>query len=152
MAYITQSDIEEQLAESELIQLTDDAGAGQVDTVVVARAIADADDEINSYLQERYTVPLSTTPGLVRKLSVDLAIYNLFSRRDLEVPVRTQRYENAVRLLRALARGEASLGVEAPPVEAHDEDVQMTRKKGDRIFTRRKSASGGDTSGTLNNF
>ncbi|MCH7768889.1 MAG: DUF1320 domain-containing protein [Nitrospinae bacterium] len=148
MAYITQSDIEDQLSESELIQLTDDSGAGQVDSNVVARAIADADDEVNSHLQERYTVPLSPVPGLIRKLSVDVAIYNLYSRRDLDAPVRTKRYEDATKLLKALARGEASLGVEAPPAETHDEEVQTTRKKADRVFTSKK----GDTTGTLDNF
>ncbi len=148
MAYITQSDIVDQLSESELIQLTDDSGAGQVDSNVVARAIADADDEVNSHLQERYTVPLSPVPGLVRKLSVDVAIYNLYSRRDLDAPVRTKRYEDARRLLKALARGESSLGVEAPPAETHDEEVQTTRKKEDRVFTRKKA----DDAGTMANF
>jgi phage gp36-like protein len=148
MAYCTQADIEEQLSEDELIQLTDDAGLGSVDTTVVDRAIADADDEINSYLQERYTVPLSPVPGLVRKLSVDLAIYNLYSRRDIEAPVRTQRYEADVKLLKSLAKGEASLGVEAPPAEVHDEGIKTSRPESDRIFTREK----GDKSGSLDNF
>ena len=148
MAYSTQADIEAQLSEAELIQLTDDADAGVVDASVVARAIADADDEINSYLQERYTVPLNPVPGLIRKLSVDLAVYNFYSRRDLEAPVRTKRYEDATRLLKLLARGDASLGLEPPPAEAHGEEIQTGRKKADRIFTRKK----GDTAGTLDNF
>ena len=148
MAYCAQADIEEQLSQSELVQLTDDADAGVVDTSVVARAIADADDEINSFLQERYTVPLSPVPGLIRKLSVDLAVYNLYSRRDLDAPVRTKRYEDATRLLKALARGDASLGLEPPPAEAHGEGIQTSLKEADRIFTRKK----GDASGTLDNF
>ena len=148
MAYCAQADIEEQLSQSELIQLTDDADAGVVDASVVARAIADADDEINSYLQERYTVPLSPVPGLIRKLSVDVSIYNLYSRRDLDAPVRTKRYEDDVKLLRSLAKGEASLGLEPPPAEAHGEGIKTSLKKADRIFTRKK----GDASGTLDNF
>lgn len=148
MAYCAQADIEEQLSQAELIQLTDDTGTGSVDATAVARAIADADDEINSYLQERYTVPLAPVPGLVRKLSVDLAIYNLYSRRDIGMPVRTQRYEADVKLLKSLAKGEASLGVEPPPAEVHDEGIQTSRPESDRIFTRKK----GDTAGTLDNF
>lgn len=148
MVYCTQADIEEQLSTSELVQLTDDAGSGSVDTTVVDRAIADADDEINSYLQERYTVPLSPVPGLVRKLSVDLAVYNLHSRRGIDDAVRTQRYENVVKLLRSLAKGEASLGVEPPPGEVHDEGIQTSRPESYRIFTRKK----GDKAGSLDNF
>ncbi len=148
MAYSTQTDIEEQLSQAELVQLTDDAGSGSVDTTVVDRAIADADDEVNSYLQERYAVPISPVPGLVRKLSVDIAIYNLFARRDLDAPVRTQRYENAVRLLKGLARGEASLGVEPPPAEVHDEEVQTSRGESDRTFRR----GSGTESGSLDTF
>jgi len=81
MAYSTQADILEQLSEAHLIQLTDDAGAGTVDADVVSRAIADADAEIDSYCATKYDTPFTTVPAVIRKLSVDMAIYNVYARR-----------------------------------------------------------------------
>ena len=53
MAYCTQNDILMQLDETTLIELTDDAGAGEIDEDVVTRAIADADEEIEAEIAMR---------------------------------------------------------------------------------------------------
>jgi len=151
MAYSAQADLEEQLSGTELIELTDDAGAGEVDTSALARAIADADAEIDSYCAARYTTPFSPVPVMIRKLSVDIALYNLFSRRSaLKIPEeRQKRYDNAVRFLRDVAKGLISLGADAPS-EPTDGKPQAARAKGDRVFTLGKSSDG--SSGTLDNY
>ena len=138
MTYCTQTDLEEQISQNELIELSDDAGAGVVDDSVVTRAIADADGEIDSYCASRYTVPFLPVPVMVRKLSVDIAIYNLHTRRAvLKVPeVRQKRYENAVRFLRDVSRGLISLGADAP-AQANTSDTASIAGN-DRIFTRDK--------------
>jgi len=138
MAYCTQTDIEEQTSQAELIELTDDAGAGAVDATAVARAVADADAEIDSYCGSRYTLPFSPVPVMIRKLSVDIAVYNLFSRRAiLKISdERQKRYDNAVRFLRDVARGLISLGADAPtPVNTSD---TASIAGNDRLFTREK--------------
>lgn len=115
MAYCTKADILELIDEATLIMLTDDAAAGTVDDAKVERAIADADEEINASLGMRLSLPLSTVPALVRKWAVDIAAYNLYSRRDAEVPeVRQKRHEEARADLRAYREGKISLGVEDP--------------------------------------
>jgi len=137
MAYSTQSDILEQLDEDTLIQLTDDADTGAVDTSVVDRAIADADAEIDSYCGVRYSVPFTTVPDRVRKLSVDIAIYNLYARRKGSPEHRKERYDNAIRFLKDVAKNQASLGKDdpdAPPLDAHQPEITQS----DRIFTRDK--------------
>lgn len=150
MPYSTQSDLLEQLEENVLIQLTDDSGSGEVDVSAVDRAIADADAEIDSYCGTRYTVPFSPVPVMIRKLSVDIAIYNLFSRRALDVAdERQQRYDNAIRFLRDLAKGLISLGADAP-AEPDDSLPQASRDKEDRIFTIGRKSTG--SSGTLDNY
>ncbi|MEW6263380.1 MAG: DUF1320 domain-containing protein [Thermodesulfobacteriota bacterium] len=154
MAYSTQADLLEQLSETELIQLTDDAGAGVVDASVVERAIADADLEIDSYCAARYGVPFATTPGIIRKLSVDIALYNLFSRRTAAAPRvmpedRQARYDNAIRFLRDLAKGLISIGAGAPA--PMDEGLpQATTRKSDRIFTTGRASDG--STGSLDNY
>lgn len=151
MTYSTQSDIEEQLSQADLIELTDDAGAAEVDTSVVARAVADADAEIDSYCGGRYTTPFSPVPVMIRKLSVDIAIYNLHSRRStLKIPEeRQKRYDNAIRFLRDVAKGLISLGADAPS-EPTDGKPQATRTKDDRVFSIGKTSDG--SAGTLDNY
>lgn len=115
MAYSSLADIEDQLSEAELIGLTDDAAMGAVDADVVARAIADADEEIDGYIGSRVKVPLSPVPGVIRKYSVDIAVYNLYARRHSSMPeIREKRYENAVKFLGLVAGGTVSLGTDDP--------------------------------------
>lgn len=115
MAYSTLADVQDQLSEAELIGLTDDAAAGAVDADVVARAVADADEEIDGYIGSRVKVPLSPVPGIIRKTSVDIAIYNLYARRHSSIPeIREKRYDNAVKFLGLVVRGTVSLGTDDP--------------------------------------
>ena len=149
MAYCTQSDLLEQISEDDMIQLTDDADAGNVDDDVVTRAIADADAEIDSYCGTKYDVPFSTVPVMVRKLSVDMSIYNLYARRQGAPEDRKGRYDAAIRYLKDVAKGIVSLGGDAP---SHDDDTgpESTTSKEDRVFTRGRTSD--STSGTLDNY
>lgn len=149
MAYCIQADVQEQLDEERLIQLTDDEGAGVVNADRVDRAIADADAEIDSYLSKRYTVPLSPVPVLVRMLSVDLAVWNLYSRKGVEDPVRKERYQARVKLLQALGEGKATLGVDPEPGEG-GQQIKTGRTKDDRIFTIGKKST--DEGGSLDKY
>ena len=139
MAYCTKSDILEQLDEDDLIQLTDDTDAGTVDDDKVDRAIADADAEIDSYCGTRYTVPFATVPDIVRKYSVDIAIFNLYARRHGVPEDRQKRYDNAIRFFRDVATNKASLGENDPDGNPPDSDApQMSTDNPERIFTRDK--------------
>lgn len=137
MSYCTTADLEEQISALELLELTDDSGSGAVDVSVVARAIADADAEIDSYCGGRYGVPFSPVPAMIRKLSVDLAIYNLYSRRSvLSISEeRQKRYDNALRFLRDVARGLISLGADAPAPENSEGRAEIAGAT--RRFSRR---------------
>jgi phage gp36-like protein len=135
MSYSSLSDILEQLSEAELIRLTDDASTGAVDEQVVARAVTDADAEIEAYLGERYTLPFLPVPPLVRKLSVDIALYNLYSRRLAAPEPRERRYQEAKGLLREAARGLVKLGAEAPAETAAQDLPEATTSEAERTFT-----------------
>lgn len=114
--YSTLDDIKKLLPEESLIQLTDDEGQGTVDQGRVDEAISQADAEIDSYCAVKYRVPFDPVPDLVKKCSVDLAIYNLYARRVEEIPqTRTDRYRNAIRQLEGISKGTVSLGVDPPP-------------------------------------
>jgi phage gp36-like protein len=136
MAYCTLTDLLDQIEESGLIRLTDDENLGAVDTARVDKAIADADAEINGYCGSRYRVPLDPVPDLLRKFSVDIAIYNLIGRRDVVVPDdRRARYKDAISFLRHVAAGTAQLGVADPDgTPAPAERPRITGPK--RVFSR----------------
>ncbi len=108
MAYCTQADLLKFIAPAALAELTTEVG-DVPDADVVAEAIARADAEIDAYLGKRYTLPLAEVPARVRSLSVDLAIYHLFTRRGLADEVRRQRYEDGLAFLRDVAAGRAEL-------------------------------------------
>lgn len=108
MAYCTQADLEKLIPAAELAQLTTESGAVP-DAGVVAGAISQADAELDSYLGTRYQVPFEPAPLAVKSLSVDLAIYHLYSRRSVMPQVRRQKYEAALAFLKLVAAGQAML-------------------------------------------
>ena len=137
MAYCTKSDILNQVEEEILIGLTDDEDLGSVDDDVVTRAIADADSTVDAYCQGFYTVPLSPVPDKIRQISVDIAIYNLFSRRDDTAPeIRKDRHREALRFLEKVAGGKVELGSATPAPNTTGKTVEI--ESSDRIFSRDK--------------
>lgn len=111
MAYATLTELLQRLDEQSVILLTDDALAGAVDTDAVDRAFADADTEIDSYIATRYAVPMSPVPALVQRLSLDLAIEGLYTRRPhVTTPEAVTRAAKNARLLLAnIAANKASI-------------------------------------------
>jgi phage gp36-like protein len=135
MSYCDIGDLKNDISEAELIQLTDDDDAGVVDETVVADAIADADSEIDAYLRARYDLPLDTAPRILKKLSVGITLYYLFHRRQIANEVIKERYDNAVKLLDRIAKGQVQL-VEADGDAVTDEGgPQASKTEGDRIFS-----------------
>lgn len=148
MAYCTEDDLLNRVGEDTLSRLTSDAGG--VDSDVVARAISAADEEIDSYLGVHYTLPFAVTPDRVRDLSVDIAIYNLYGRRDADIPEnRKNRYRDAVASLQRLATGKAVLDVPDPSTVG-DGGIGVTTDKDDRVFSRGRSSD--RSRGTLDHF
>ncbi len=114
MSYITNADIELRLGTERYTQLTDDAGTGSPNTQVADEARLGAEGELDSYLSQRYAVPidLATHPEVAPVLAstaLDLVEYRLHARRrEVPVDVITKR-DAALAWLRRVARGETSL-------------------------------------------
>ncbi len=138
MAYCTLTDMLDQIEEADLRELTDDENLGLVSGQRVLKAIADADAEINGYCGKRYRVPFDPVPDLIRKISVDIAVYNLFARRNRPTPQdRRDRYRDAIAFLRLVAAGSGTLGEDDPSGSpAPAERPTMTGPA--RIFSREK--------------
>ena len=135
MAYSTLTDIKELLPEETLIQLTDDDGLGSVDQTRIDKAIAQADADINAYCGKLYTIPFSTVPEIINKLSVDIAIYHLYSRKDVMPEIRGERYKDAMKQLSDISKGIISLGVDPAPASTGG-GVNTRMESNNRIFSR----------------
>lgn len=132
MTYATQADMTERFGEQEIIELTDREQTGAIGTDVLDRALADADSLIDGYLATRYTLPLASTPTVLTRIACDLARYGLY---DDEAPKQvTERYQAAIAFLKAVSRGEVTLG--APAVTEGAATGTADIQSGGRIFGR----------------
>ncbi len=133
--YCALSDIVARVPEETIIQLTDDAGLGAVDQTKVDQAISDSGEVIDGFLRGRYDLPLTTVPGLVLKIAVDLAVFNLYLRKmEIEMPKPvSDRYDNSVKLLMQIQKGLISLGIEATAAPAGG-NYKTNKASTDRLF------------------
>lgn len=110
-----------QIVDAERLELAiedEDFPTGQADELALEAcldainlAIASADGLIDSYLATRYSLPLVSTPAVLKEAALDLARYELHKERATE-EVRERRKE-VVSWLRDLSGGKARLGVPA---------------------------------------
>ncbi|GEK71595.1 MULTISPECIES: gp436 family protein [Halomonas] len=110
MPYITLDDLVSRFGEDELLDLASDETGMVIDSDEIDRAIADADGEIDGRVAAGgYAVPLSPVPRIVQAYACDIARYRLYD--DAATEQVTKRYEDAIKFLRAVARGEVLLGI-----------------------------------------
>ncbi len=130
MSYVTQAEMIARFGESELVQVTDRGMTGAIDAAVLSAAIADADADIDAYLGSGgYTVPMTPVPTVLVRLAADLVRYRLYD--DAATETVRQRYEDARRMLEAIAAGRVSLG----PADTGGSAGSPESDAADRIFT-----------------
>lgn len=137
MPYTTQAEIQKLIPQSILIQLTDDTNTGSVNTDNVAEAITNSDDLIDGYLRGRYNVPFTDIPNLLEKLSTDISVYNLYSRRpESEMPETVKdRYKDALKFLEQIQKGLISLGTDTE-ISPEPAKFKTNKLETDRVFTK----------------
>lgn len=134
MPYATAQDMTDQFGSRELIALTDRDNNGAVDSVALARALADADAAIDSYLAGRYTLPLGGTFPMLKRAACDLARYFLSGADVTEVEAVRNRYKDAIRYLESIRDGKTRLAADAAGAAA-PEPARISVVGGGRIFT-----------------
>ncbi len=117
MAYITIDQLKKQFPDEDLGQLANDAtgeSSGPKNHAVTLALILDAQSLIDSYLNQKYSVPLAVVPDSIRNATGIITYYKLHERRSEMITDRLQQmYDQTISWLRDLARGLASLPV--PP-------------------------------------
>jgi phage gp36-like protein len=164
--YCTLDDIKKQIPGEAILQLTDDNQVGITIEMIVAamagteqpdpdqdpaliaaaeeaagfigEAIAGADSEIDGYCSVKYSVPFAVVPAVIKKVSADLAIYNLYARRVETMPeVRADNRKNSIALLKDISRGMVKLGEVADSAPTQKQQSPMVTSS-PRLFGRDK--------------
>jgi len=141
----TVADVQANLAEDVLIYLVDDENEKVLTPAGIARIQEDirkAVAEVNSYVAQRYTLPLPEIPDVLRDKAMDVVKYKLFSRRGIrpgtaDETIR-QNYEDAIRWLRDLALGKTSLPLGSSNGPSVPQGVAPRIRAARRVFSREK--------------
>ncbi|HQR97579.1 MULTISPECIES: DUF1320 domain-containing protein [unclassified Polaromonas] len=117
MPYVTPEELIDRLGTREATAISDRQKTGAPDLVVLADALALAEDEVNSYVGRRYALPLITSggqpaaiPPTVKRLVIDIARYRNTGTEVMETEPIRNRFKDAVKLLEQISRGEINLG------------------------------------------
>lgn len=109
MAYCTVANIKEAITEKIAAQCSNDSDPNTVDETIVNSLITEADEFIDDFLRDRYTLPLSNSHETIKRLSVTITSYNLQSRRGRVPELWQKRYDDAKATLLQLQQGKLSL-------------------------------------------
>lgn len=135
MTYASKADIETLYGAEFIADILDE----NVDAdAAFADALDRASAEIDVHLSARYPLPLTTAPKALVTPCCNMAIYHLAMRHTYLTDTITQRYKDAVDLLKRIADGKAGLGVDEPSVSG-DPDVSESGASfsaNGRLFTR----------------
>jgi len=111
--YATLQDMIDRYSQDEIILAFDRTASGEIDETAANKALADASAEIDGYLVGRYDTPLASPPAVIPPLAVDIALYK-GSISTAQTEEKRTRYEDAIRFLTKVAKGDISLGLEKP--------------------------------------
>jgi phage gp36-like protein len=84
--YCNQTDLEYKLSTATVAQLGNDtANAAAPDANVIEQLLSNVDATIDALAGQVYTVPFTTTPAIIKRIAIDLACYELFQRRPVNM-------------------------------------------------------------------
>jgi phage gp36-like protein len=125
MPYATQADLVPlRMTQKDLFELTVDEPTGVTATdaatmaAVTSAALEEASGRVESYCRSRYVTPLQQSDD-VKALTLDIAVYLLFSRRRETSMGETvpQRFDQTIAFLKDIAAARASLDQPASSVQ-----------------------------------
>lgn len=130
MAYSDQTEITNRIGLDELKLLAGDP----IDTAKVTKAIADADALIDSYVGKLFSVPLATIPAVIKAVSAELTIYNLYGLGRKVPEFWERKQDEHLKWLLQAAEGKVSLGVATQP--SAGSGGKPSTKSDERVFHR----------------
>ena len=118
--YCLHTDVEAELTELTVARLTAATGSTPDDTVTDEQ-IDLSETEINGHLAVRYSVPVDVAVAhldaadQLKRLTLALVVYRLYSRKRVQVPSVTADRAAAIEELKAIAAGTMELGTASTP-------------------------------------
>lgn len=134
--YCTPQNLTDRFGITEIIDLSDRENAAVIITEVLEQAIEDASAEMDGYIGTRYDLPLAIVPKVLMPIACDITRYKLYDEKPTEHV--TKRYDDAIKFLRGISKGEVSLGVNDLGEQAASTDFAEMQSAGS-VFSREKS-------------
>lgn len=140
--YCSYDDLKKQVPEDVLLRYVSDP-EGNLALDKVTSAIEQAQAEIDAYCGGLYKVPFSSPPGIIRKYTVDIALYHLFSGHGFNFASESAdriiyvRYKDAIEFLKLVAANKIDLfpgGGSTDPDGIGTANLRISSEK--RIFGR----------------
>ena len=148
--YVSAQGIVDRYGESSVVLSSDRNRDQDLDSTALARAIVDAEGEIDSYLATVYTLPLTgvtdiaepeantSVPNVLRRIAADVAVYRVAADYGGALTdEKRRRYEDAIAWLKLVAAGTVLLGGTVTPTLTAGFGVSV--ESNERIFTRTTS-------------
>ena len=133
MSYATETDLVTRFGAQEITANADRDQDGEIDEAVIGKALADADNEINTELGRRFTTPVTPIPEIVVTIACDIARARLFTS---EVPEIVRENLKAARaFLKRIGDGELPLDTPAPAA-AQASAGEVLTEMAEKRFTR----------------
>lgn len=129
-AYATSAELQDYLGEDDFLRVADRDGSGAVDADAVTQALDEASSLADSYLAR--WLPIASVPPVLRRHVMAIAAYSLAG--NLQTDDQRRRYEDAIKWLRDVADGKASLGI--PPSSDTVSSGSVYYETNARVMTR----------------
>ena len=106
----------------DLVQITNEDPSAQTPNLTFIQThLNDASDEIDSYLESRFALPLTDPPAILTRLCCDIAMYRMQMLRSIQdLGDARKRYDDAIAILTKVANGSLTLGLAADGTEPAD--------------------------------
>jgi phage gp36-like protein len=145
--YAQVSDMQARYPNRDLVQLTnEDPTQVTINTAFLTTFLSDASDEIDSYLEARFALPLSDPPAILTRLCCEIAMYHLQALRPIhDLAHAKETYEKNLAFLTEVNDGERTLGLSTDsqePADPSSPQVVLDRNVGNdptvpqRVFSR----------------
>jgi phage gp36-like protein len=131
---ITKQEMIDRYGDQALIDLTDhiEPYTNTIVDPVLNAAILDATAQVTSFIAGRYRLPLASTPNALKRPVATIVYYILHKTRVTDDA--RKEYEDALRYLSQISRGEVRLDIEGQEPSSAPADARVEGPEG--IFSR----------------
>ncbi len=134
MAYATSDDVV-----SRYRPILSMIGAGSYEVTsddVTSIFVSDAESFVDAYIGSKYAVPITPVPSLITQITSDLAIFNMMTEKQVQVPDFMQaRYDRNLEVLGMLRDGGMVLPSSVSLLGTGDQEVWSNNQEHHSIFS-----------------